>query len=190
MNSRAPNIASLSVPKTRILDAAIGLFSERGASGTSLQMIADAVGVSKAAVYHQFRTKDEIVLAVGGLVFDRLGEIAGLAEAESSAKRARAVLVDALIDMAVENRHLARFLHHDPIMLRLFDEHEPFRRIMERLNRALVGEHVEPGARVTAAMLVTSIGGAVIHPLVADVDNETIRSQLRSCAHSLLRFMN
>ena len=27
-------------------------------------MIADAIGVTKAAVYHQFKTKDEIVVAV------------------------------------------------------------------------------------------------------------------------------
>ena len=26
-------------------------------------MIADAIGVTKAAIYHQFKTKDEIVLA-------------------------------------------------------------------------------------------------------------------------------
>ena len=26
-------------------------------------MIADAIGVTKAAVYHQYRTKDEIILA-------------------------------------------------------------------------------------------------------------------------------
>jgi AcrR family transcriptional regulator len=29
-------------------------------SGTSLQMIAGAMGVTKAAVYHQFKTKEEI----------------------------------------------------------------------------------------------------------------------------------
>jgi AcrR family transcriptional regulator len=29
-------------------------------SGTSLQLIAGAMGVMKAAVYHQFKTKDEI----------------------------------------------------------------------------------------------------------------------------------
>jgi AcrR family transcriptional regulator len=51
-----------SVPRTaaqtRVLDAALDLISEHGVSGTSLQMIADAVGVTKAAVYHQFKTKE------------------------------------------------------------------------------------------------------------------------------------
>jgi hypothetical protein len=34
-----------------------------GVGGTSLQMIADAIGVTKAAVYHQFNTNEEIVVA-------------------------------------------------------------------------------------------------------------------------------
>ncbi|WP_156763496.1 TetR/AcrR family transcriptional regulator, partial [Mycobacterium scrofulaceum] len=50
--------------RTRVLDAALDLFATHGVSGTSLQMIADAVGVTKAAVYHQFRTKEQIVIAV------------------------------------------------------------------------------------------------------------------------------
>jgi predicted DNA-binding protein YlxM (UPF0122 family) len=37
------------------------LFGQYGVSGTSLQMIAEHIGVTKAAVYHQFRTKEEIV---------------------------------------------------------------------------------------------------------------------------------
>lgn len=53
-----------SAARTRVLDAALDLFATHGVSGTSLQMIADAVGITKAAVYHQFRTKEQIVIAV------------------------------------------------------------------------------------------------------------------------------
>jgi AcrR family transcriptional regulator len=37
----------------RIIAAALELFARNGVGGTSLQMIADAIGVTKAAVYHQ-----------------------------------------------------------------------------------------------------------------------------------------
>jgi AcrR family transcriptional regulator len=47
-----------------VLDAALELFAEHGVSGTSLQMIADHMGVTKAAVYYQFQAKEQIVLAV------------------------------------------------------------------------------------------------------------------------------
>ena len=47
----------------RIVAAALDLFAEHGVNGSSLQMIADAIGVTKAAVYHQFPTKEAIVVA-------------------------------------------------------------------------------------------------------------------------------
>ena len=51
-------------PAERVLDAAVALFAEHGVHGTSLQMIADRVGVSKAAVYYQFHSKEDIALEV------------------------------------------------------------------------------------------------------------------------------
>ena len=56
----------------RVLDAALKLISERGVSGTSLQMIADEMGVTKAAVYRQFKTKEEIVIAITEREMSRL----------------------------------------------------------------------------------------------------------------------
>ncbi len=55
---------SRTAAQTRVLDAAMKLIAERGVSGTSLQMIADEMGVTKAAVYRQFKTKEEIVVAI------------------------------------------------------------------------------------------------------------------------------
>ncbi|NUR16364.1 MAG: helix-turn-helix transcriptional regulator, partial [Dermatophilaceae bacterium] len=49
--------------RRRVIDAAVELFAEHGVSGTSLQMIADHLGVTKAAVYYQFHAKEDIVLA-------------------------------------------------------------------------------------------------------------------------------
>src|SRR6516164_4397770 len=46
------------------IDVALDLFADHGVSGTSFQMIADEVGVTKGAIYHQFGTKDAIVLGV------------------------------------------------------------------------------------------------------------------------------
>src|SRR5262245_34668319 len=110
--------ASYTAAQTRIIDAALGLFAEHGISGTSLQMIADALGVTKAAVYHQYNTKDEIVLAVAQVVLARLEAAVTAAEAERSHSRARELLVTEMIDLAVERRHMAGILQRDPVMLR------------------------------------------------------------------------
>src|SRR5271156_5736616 len=81
--------ATPSTAKARIISAALELFARNGVGGTSLQMIADAIGVTKAAVYHQYRTKGEIVLAAAEAEMDRVDAVVRAAEAETSRGRAR-----------------------------------------------------------------------------------------------------
>ena len=50
--------------RDKIIDAATRLFSQRGFDGTSLQDIADAVGIRKASLFHHFPNKEDIRLKV------------------------------------------------------------------------------------------------------------------------------
>lgn len=179
--------ATYTAAQTRVVEAALALFTEHGVGGTSLQMMADAVGVTKAAIYHQFPTKEEIVLAAAEAVLARLDAAVAAAEVERSPARAREVLVAGLIDLAVDRRRVASILQRDPVMIRVIEEHAPFREGRERLYRLLVGERPGAQARVQAAMLSAAIGGAVIHPLVQDLDDATLRSRLRHLARHFLR---
>lgn len=172
--------------QTRIIDAALGLFAEHGISGTSLQMIADEIGVTKAAVYHQYNTKDEIVVAAAEVVLTGLEAAVTAAEAERSRARAREVLVSGMIDLAVEQRHMAGILQQDPVMLRFLREHEPFRRVIERVNRVLMGGSSDARAAVLAAAISGAIAGAVTHPLVAKLDDASLHLQLRRHVGRLL----
>ena len=172
--------------QTRIINAALDLFAEHGVGGTSLQMIADAIGVTKAAVYHQFKTKDEIVLAVAGAELARLEAVLDAAEAEPSRARARQVLVARIVDLAVERRRLESTLLGDPVIIRHYAHHQPFRQVMDRLYRLLMGDDAGPEARIQAAMLTAAIGGAAMHPLAADLDDETLRSELQRLAWRFL----
>ncbi|TVR57788.1 MAG: TetR/AcrR family transcriptional regulator [Spirochaetaceae bacterium] len=47
--------------KAEFLDTAMALFLERGYDDTSVTAIIDAVGVSKGAFYHYFRTKEDLL---------------------------------------------------------------------------------------------------------------------------------
>lgn len=87
--------------------------------GTSLQMIADAVGVTKAAIYHQFKTKEQIVIALTERELASLEEALEAAEAEDHPPRARDLLLDRVIDLAVERRGAASTLQFDPVIVRL-----------------------------------------------------------------------
>ncbi len=189
LNTGRASIETFSPAQLRILEVAFELFSAHGVSGTSLQMIAKALGVTKAAVYHQFQAKEDIVHALGSLIFDRLEELMDTAEAQPSRLRSYEALVEGLIDLAVLRRRSASFIQQDPVMLRLIQEHPPFRRVMERLDRLLTGNRMDTEARVAAAMLVTAIGGAVMHPLVSETEDDALRDQLGLVARSLFKFL-
>ena len=168
---------AFSAAQTRVIDAALDLICEHGVSGTSLQMIADAIGVTKAAVYHQFKTKDEIVIAMTARELGLLEPALRAAEAEESGSRARELLLTKVIDMAVDRRRWVTTLQFDPVIVRLLAEHEPFQRFIERLYGVLLGDAGDQ-ARVPAAMLSGAISTAVIHPLVADIDDDELRRQM------------
>lgn len=172
----------------RTMTAALDLIGVHGVSGTSLQMIADAVGVTKAAVYYQFKTKDEIVIAVTANELAILEDALLAAEAERELPRARKLLLDRVIDLAVSRRRWVSTLTNDPVIVRLLGEHEPFRQFMARLYSVLLDEQEgdDTLARVSAAVLSAAIAGAVVNPLVTDLDDETLRSTLIQLTQRML----
>jgi len=170
-------VASITPAKARIVSAAAGLFAEHGVGGTSLQMIADAIGVTKAAVYHQYKSKDEIVVAVARAELARVETVLDAAAA-SGPEQARAALLTGMVDLAIERRRMESTLTGDPVLNRAFSVDEHFRQVMDRLYRGLVGQDSTAEARMAAAMLTAAIGGAVMHPLAQDLNDDVLRSQL------------
>jgi AcrR family transcriptional regulator len=101
-----------------ILATARKLFATHGYDATSLQMIADAMDVTKANVYYYFRTKSDILEALldaSIAAFDAmLAEVARI-----RGRRARAeVLVAGFAEQVVANRALSPLGQTDPGMRR------------------------------------------------------------------------
>lgn len=166
----------------RVLDAALALFGEYGISGTSLKMIADQIGVTKAAVYHQYKSKEEIVLAVAEHEFRHLEEALELAQRERSRTVAREKLLASVIDMAVTRRRWVRALQSDPVMVRLLAGDEALTSVLNQVYSVLIGGGTTPEARVSVALLAGAMGVSVVHPLVVDLDDETLKKALLKVA--------
>lgn len=177
---------SLTAAQARVVTAALDLFAKHGVGGTSLQMIADEIGVTKAAVYHQYKTKDEIVLAAAEAELARLRAVIDAAAAEPTKKRAREVLVAGIVDLAVERRRTVSIILSDPVIVGFFGEHETFRRVMHRLRGLVMGDDTGSEARVRTAMFIAAISGAVMHPFVIDLDDEALRVELLRLARRYL----
>ena len=170
----------------RTLRAALRLFAEYGVGATSYQMIADAIGVTKGAIYHQFKTKDEIIIAVAEMELARLEDALEAAEKLACRNDGRELLLNLVIDHAVEHRRAANTMQFDPVIMRLLSEHEPFQQFIERLYGMLVGDEPGPDTQVRLAALTCVVGGTVSHPLVTDLDDETLRGQLLDVARRIV----
>src|SRR5690606_16686475 len=120
-----------------------------------------------AAVYHQFRTKEEIVGAAVRGPLHALEVALDAAERASSRAVAVELIVGRFVAILVEQRLLFSRIQTDPVLARFIAEHEALRALGERLTALLLGGDDRPAARVRVAMFLSAITGAVSHDLVA-----------------------
>ncbi len=178
--------ARYSSAQRRTLDVALALFAQYAVAGTSLQMIADELGVTKAAVYHQFNTKEAIVHGVLDVQLQPVEVALDEAEASGHSRRSREALLDRLIDLVMTNRRALATLQNDVVLFRVIGEHEQSRRLFERLYAVLLDDLDDSIAMTRAAVLSATIG-AIGHPFAVGVDDDTLRDEIRRIGRRLLR---
>jgi len=163
--------------QTRVLDAALKLIAERGVSGTSLQMIADEMGVTKAAVYYHFHAKVDILRALVEPVHERLNELLDAVEAKRARRDRIETLAAGIADIGIAQRALVGIAANDPALrVRLKGEAARFDALNERTVHALYGPHPTNDERA-AAYLGSGLPEAVAR--LSDLDDETLRATLR-----------
>jgi AcrR family transcriptional regulator len=181
---------TLTAPQQRIVAAALKLFSRHGVGGTSLQMIADEIGVTKAAVYHQYPTKDEIVLVAAEAELANLEQVIRNAEALPRGRKAQDMLVEGIVDLAIARRREMGNILTDPVIADHFAGDEVFGDVMHRLHRLVAGNESGPEARVRTATLTAAVSGTVMHPFVAGLDDVVLREELLRLARRFLGLPN
>ena len=171
-----------------IIGAAVELFGERGVDGTSLQMIADALGVTKGAVYYHFKTKDEIIAAVFADLLREVEVIVSEAEtraAEASREAALELLVPRLVAVAVERRDMFNRLHGDPGVARFTAASPQYRSLDERIARLFTGDAPDAESLVRGAMASSALASVSVHPNVRQLDDDTLTTHLTEIIHAL-----
>jgi AcrR family transcriptional regulator len=169
----------------RTIAAALELFAEHGVGGTSFQMIADQVGVTKAAIYHQFKSKEAIAVAVMEVELAGLEAALEEADAEGGSLEARELLLSRVVDAAVQRRRAISTLQNDPVLVRFLGNDEQSQRLWARIFTTLLGEELDAEGRVRAAVLSAAIG-SVAHAYVVDLDQETLRTELLRTTRRLI----
>jgi AcrR family transcriptional regulator len=172
-------------PRDRVALTARTLFAQHGVDATSMQMVADELGVSKSAVFYHFPTKRELVEACAGLELAGLEAAVDAAEAATTRSEARQLLLQFAADRAVQRRREPTNLLNDPAMVRFLDEQGRFRALIVRFQRAFFDLDI-PTGRVDAAILNVVMSHTVKDPLVDDIDDDELRSELLRVAQRLL----
>ncbi|MBB2769304.1 MULTISPECIES: TetR/AcrR family transcriptional regulator [Mycolicibacterium] len=163
--------------RQRLIDVAIELFKQHSVAGTSLQMISDELGLTKSAIYHHFRTRDELLSAV---MEPLIGEVTALVEAAEAhtGVRARADhLLCGYAALAAAHRDLIPLLTGDPGVVALLRIRADWGAVVER--QMAVFAAVEPGlgGQVKAAVVMSGIASAAGADY-GDADDAELRDQL------------
>jgi AcrR family transcriptional regulator len=171
--SPAPRTQAERTAATRaaLLDAARGLFEERGFAGVGTDEIARAAGVTRGALYHQFDGKLELFAAVfehvEGEIAERIGAAVSVVEAEDMAK-ALHVGVDAWLEASGEPAVQRLILIEAPAALGW----ERWREIGHRYGVGLVEGAVE-GA-IAAGVMAEQPVGPIAHLLIGALEEAVL----------------
>jgi len=138
--------------RQQILQTAQRLFADRGYDATSLQMIADELGLTKAAVYYHFRAKSEILHATMRPGILRLEALLDEAAAIHGRRARIEYLVNGFVDFLVEHRQYAVMAATDPAAKRnkLAGEQATMR---QRALTVLFGDHPTGAERLSFNVL-------------------------------------
>lgn len=165
--------------KTRqtVLDTARQLFLELGYDATSLQLIADTMGVTKANVYYYFRTKLAILEALLDTNVAALTAMLDQAEAIKGKRARREFLVDGFVNQVVTaHRTVAPMSRTDPIVRRHEGVSQRLDELAERGLHLLFGPSPTPDEQAAYWML-NDLRPATSH--LTHLPDEELRATLR-----------
>ncbi len=172
--------------RQRILTEALDLFAEQGVEGTPLQHIADRLGVTKAALYYHFKSKDDLVAALIEPVFDDMETWLGEVEATGRLSfAARSNRLEEYLDFLLDRRRILGFITRDLAVL----AHPLVTRragpLQARLDALLLGGDLDPADRILATVMLTGMQGAIAAH--GDQDAEMLRETILGASRVLLR---
>jgi AcrR family transcriptional regulator len=146
--------------RARIIAVALELFSEQGYEKTSLREIADRLGVTKAALYYHFKTKDDIVHGIVETMAAPIDEAIAWGEKQEWSPEVRDELVNRFATGMAERVPLLRFFHENQPALRESAAGLEFRDRMLRMVRLVHGPDASFDDRLRATMALFSVHSA------------------------------
>jgi AcrR family transcriptional regulator len=174
--------------RDRILTVALRLFAERGYANTSLREIAEHLGVTKAALYFHYKTKEDIVTGILRGHLDGLDGMLDEADPLPATLADRERLLRRYADhQAAWGVDLTRFVRQNYTEIDNLPVGTDLRRSHRRLLEALAGPDSTLLGRTRARAAVATLQTVALSATLEDGDENELRDAALAVALEVLR---
>jgi AcrR family transcriptional regulator len=159
--------------RARIQQIAVELFTEHGYEGTSLREIAERLGVTKAALYYHFKSKEDIILSLVEDYQAQMDALIAWAGSHPANAGTRREILSRYMHIVAERSQVFRMLHQNQAALNTMAS---ALRTLKSAPIQLADQLAGPGAplreraRVMMALGAMSVGWMYLADQVADRD--------------------
>jgi AcrR family transcriptional regulator len=147
--------------RARIQQVALELFAEHGYERTSLREIAERLGVTKAALYYHFKSKEDIVRSFTEDYFARLDALIAWGREQPPGAEAARELIDRYITIVLESGEVFRFLERNQATIHGTEHGKhrftQFRPRILALMEIITGPGAPPRSRIRAAAALFAV---------------------------------
>ncbi|GAA4200101.1 TetR/AcrR family transcriptional regulator [Actinocatenispora rupis] len=173
--------------RTRIQQVALDLFAERGYEKTALREIAEELGVTKAALYYHFKTKEDIVRSIFTDSAEQIDELIEWAKTQPPGIETRREVVRRYAALMGSNHKLIRFMHENQPGLRDLSIGETMKNRMLGLFQVLSDDDAPLADQLRARLAVFSIGASFFALRDKELSDEELRQASLDVALDLIR---
>ena len=147
--------------RARIQQVALELFAEQGYERTSLREIAERLGVTKAALYYHFKSKEDIVRSFSEDYFAQLDALIAWGREQPATARTAQELLDRYMIIAMQSGEVFRFLERNQATIRGTEDGKhrftQFRPRLIALMEIITGPAATSRARIRAAAAIFTV---------------------------------
>ena len=180
--------AAAGVGRERVLEAALELFARQGIRATSLQAIADHLGITKAAIYHHFPAKDQMVVEVLRAGLRQLDDAVADAMATDDAGSRVDIVVRGLADIMVAHRPRYSIMMGDPAVGEVLAADPHTAATFDQMEAALLGPDPTPERRLAVAYFLAACNAPAQPSLRrrSEISDEAIHASIVALGRHLL----
>jgi len=176
--------------RARIQQVAVELFAEHGYEGTSLREIAERLGVTKAALYYHFKSKEDIVASLVQDYYGQIDELIEWGQAQPRTAEMQREVLAKYVRIVADGDKVFRMLHQNQAAVNTLAAAKARAPLFAERLRFLIGLLAGPDAplaeRVKVAMALGGVSVGWMYFAEQVPDRDELRATVTALASTML----